>query len=324
MSAADRLRFRASVFWKRLHTRRKEGWNGLSILVFREDSGERPTTFRINYYILIFLGALVIAVPTAGVVLAMQRSLTAADASRVVENRRSLLNLMSQLTREKERLIGQVEDHIGEFQQISHADAGVLARGVDGPPPRPAERANPATDRMTYDLALLQRMNRQADQVLGTDAYNAMELIWNRMTLHYIMPRGRPLPAGVGFITSVFGRRPNPFQRMDTGPSEVHTGVDFAAAQGTPLVATAPGIVVRAMRDNDGYGNHVRIHHGFGITSLYAHCQDIAVEEGQYVRRGQLIGWLGHTGRATGNHVHFEVQLGLDPQIDPMEFIQLK
>jgi murein DD-endopeptidase MepM/ murein hydrolase activator NlpD len=123
----------------------------------------------------------------------------------------------------------------------------------------------------------------------------------------------------------MFGSRPNPFGGTDTGPRESHSGVDFASAPGTPIVATAPGIVIRAMENTtQGYGKHVRLHHGLGYTSLYAHCRELAVTEGEYVKRGQVIGYLGRTGRATGNHVHYEVQLGADVAIDPMEYIQLK
>lgn len=310
-----------------LGRKHSQGWRGLSILVFKEDAAEQPTSLRINYFVIAFGLMMILALPVAGGVLFMQESLKAADASRIMESRRALMTTMRMLTDEKARLIEQAAGHIGEFQQLSSRSDGsqVLVRlKVGGTQTEPA-KPDAISERPNNDLERLAGLNRRTSRVLEQEAYHSLHLTWTRMAIYSATPRGRPLPTGVGFLTSVFGSRPNPFGGTDTAPRESHSGVDFASAPGTPIIATASGRVIRAMENtNQGYGKHVRLHHGLGFTSLYAHCRELAVSEGDYVTRGQVIGFLGRTGRATGNHVHYEVQFGGDVATDPMEYIQLK
>ena len=115
-----------------------------------------------------------------------------------------------------------------------------------------------------------------------------------------------PLPVA-GTITSQFGHRVDPI----TGEVSSHTGTDIACAEGTPILAAADGTVTVANGlDSWGgsYGYHVQIDHGGGLETLYAHCSSICVTTGQQVQAGQVIGYVGHTGRATGSHLHFEVR----------------
>lgn len=95
-----------------------------------------------------------------------------------------------------------------------------------------------------------------------------------------------------------------------------HRGVDLAAPRGTPILAMAPGRVIRAGWGLTGYGRWVVIDHGNGYKSLYAHCSRVDVEVGDHVRAGQRIAAIGATGRATGSHLHFEIRLN-DRPIDP-------
>ena len=116
-----------------------------------------------------------------------------------------------------------------------------------------------------------------------------------------------PLPVA-GTITSQFGHRVDPI----TGEVSSHTGTDIACAEGTPILAAADGIVTVANGlDSWGgsYGYYIQIDHGSGLQTLYAHCSSICVTTGQQVRAGEVIGYVGHTGRVTGNHLHWEVRL---------------
>ena len=116
-----------------------------------------------------------------------------------------------------------------------------------------------------------------------------------------------PLPVA-GTITSQFGHRVDPI----TGEVSSHTGTDIACAEGTPILAAADGIVTVANGlDSWGgsYGYYIQIDHGGGLEILYAHCSSICVTTGQQVQAGEVIGYVGHTGRATGNHLHFEVHI---------------
>ena len=116
-----------------------------------------------------------------------------------------------------------------------------------------------------------------------------------------------PLPVA-GTITSQFGHRVDPI----TGEVSSHTGTDIACAEGTPILAAADGTVIVANGlDSWGgsYGYYIQIDHGGGLETLYAHCSSICVTTGQQVQSGEVIGYVGHTGRATGNHLHLEVSV---------------
>ena len=116
-----------------------------------------------------------------------------------------------------------------------------------------------------------------------------------------------PLPVA-GTITSQFGHRVDPI----TGEVSSHTGTDIACAEGTPILAAADGTVTVANGlDSWGgsYGYYIQIGHGGGLETLYAHCSAICVTTDQQVQAGQVIGYVGHTGRATGSHLHLEVHV---------------
>ena len=126
-----------------------------------------------------------------------------------------------------------------------------------------------------------------------------------------------PLPVA-GRITSQFGHRVDPI----TGEVSSHTGTDIACAEGTPILAAADGVVTVANGlDNWGgsYGYYIQIDHGGGLETLYAHCSSICVTTGQQVQAGQVIGYVGHTGRATGSHLHLETRAN-GTRVDSMQF----
>lgn len=119
----------------------------------------------------------------------------------------------------------------------------------------------------------------------------------------------------IKYISSYFGYRPDPIYKVQ----KFHSGIDFSAQKGTEAYATGDGIVVEVEKGHWGYGNMVTIDHGFGYKTRYAHLQKAAVRKGQKLKRGQLIGYVGNTGKTTGVHLHYEV-LKNDVQIDPINF----
>ena len=129
-----------------------------------------------------------------------------------------------------------------------------------------------------------------------------------------------PLPVA-GTITSQFGHRVDPI----TGAVSSHTGTDIACAEGTPILAAADGTVTVANGlDSWGgsYGYYIQVDHGGGLETLYAHCSSICVTTGQQVQVGEVIGYVGHTGRATGSHLHLEVWVGRSRK-DAMSFFSV-
>ena len=129
-----------------------------------------------------------------------------------------------------------------------------------------------------------------------------------------------PLPVA-GTITSQFGHRIDPI----TGEVSSHTGTDIAGAEGTPILSAADGTVTVANSlDSWGgsYGYYIQIDHGGGLETLYAHCSSICVTTGQQVQAGQVIGYVGHTGRVTGSHLHLEVRIDGN-RADAMQYFTL-
>jgi len=118
-----------------------------------------------------------------------------------------------------------------------------------------------------------------------------------------------------GWLSSRFGPRKDPF----TGRMQMHSGIDIATNIGNPIVATADGIIITAASDRF-LGKHVIISHGFGFNTLYGHLNGFAVKAGQKVKRGDVIGYVGQTGKALGPHVHYEVRIN-GKSVDPMQYI---
>jgi murein DD-endopeptidase MepM/ murein hydrolase activator NlpD len=123
----------------------------------------------------------------------------------------------------------------------------------------------------------------------------------------------RPVP---GPITSPFGYRTDPI----TGATAFHSGLDIGAPCGTPIKAAGTGVIISAGFNSGGYGNMTLINHGNGLSTLYGHQSSIIVSAGQSVAQGQVIGYVGSTGKSTGCHLHFEVRVNGNP-VDPNGYL---
>lgn len=117
-------------------------------------------------------------------------------------------------------------------------------------------------------------------------------------------------------LSSSYGMRVHPV----TGKLARHNGIDIPAPYGTPIYATADGIVGRAQRLG-GYGNYVEVEHGNAIQTRYGHMSSFIVRPGQQVKKGDILGYVGSTGRSTGNHLHYEVRIEGAP-VNPMPFVR--
>ncbi|WP_254063810.1 M23 family metallopeptidase [Granulicella sp. S190] len=122
----------------------------------------------------------------------------------------------------------------------------------------------------------------------------------------------------MGPITSSFGQREDPI--LGNGEGEFHTGIDISAPNGIPIRATGDGVVSRAEISN-GYGREVVIDHGHGVETVYGHMSGFACIAGQTVVRGQVIGYVGHSGRTTGSHLHYEVRIRNTP-VNPHKYLR--
>ncbi len=141
-------------------------------------------------------------------------------------------------------------------------------------------------------------------------------VIMNRQLRNASTPRGRPIIKG--WTSSYYGKRTDPF----SGKLAMHKGMDFAGKEGSGIISVASGVVTWA-GDRYGYGQLIEINHGNGYSTRYGHNAEILVEVGDSVEKGQVISYMGSTGRSTGPHVHFEV-LKKDRQINPAKFVAMQ
>lgn len=151
------------------------------------------------------------------------------------------------------------------------------------------------SDMGAFDINQVQKQIETSMETVGA----IKDFLRSQKDLYVAMPKGMPV---TGSISSSYGGRVNPI----SGRSEFHRGIDISAKAGTPVTATAEGVVTFAGW-NGGGGNLVVIAHGQGFETYYAHNQKIAVVVGQNVKRGEVISYVGSTGFSTGSHCHYEV-----------------
>lgn len=153
-----------------------------------------------------------------------------------------------------------------------------------------------------------------------SDKSNQLDALESVLMQHHITSEsfisGRPIESG--WLSSYYGMRKDPF----SGLPAMHKGLDFGGSEGSPVKSTGAGMVIWS-GPRYGYGNLVEVDHGDGLVTRYGHSKTIHVKIGDVVTKGQLIADMGHTGRATGPHVHYEV-LRHGVHIDPLQFVYRK
>jgi murein DD-endopeptidase MepM/ murein hydrolase activator NlpD len=166
--------------------------------------------------------------------------------------------------------------------------------------------------------SLVRTMNNLSNRIKVQNSSYAQvdELIKNKEKLLSHTPAIQPVSnKDLTRIASGFGYRIDPIYKT----TKMHAGIDFTAPQGTPIYATAEGTIRVSGNSGNGYGNHVVINHGYGYETLYGHMVRVKGRPGQQVKRGEVIGWVGSTGKSTGPHCHYEVHKSGN-KIDPVYF----
>lgn len=193
-------------------------------------------------------------------------------------------------------------DSIRLGKDYSHADAGFSAF------------SNPST--------LMENVGDRIERLklrlqIQSNSYDTLEkLVETKERMLSSIPAIQPVSnRNLERVASGFGYRIDPIYKTP----KLHTGIDFTAATGTPIYATGDGTVKEASYHSGGYGNHVVLNHGYGYQTLYGHMKKVKVRVGDRVKRGQVIGWVGSTGKSTGPHLHYEV-IKNEKKIDPVHF----
>jgi len=165
------------------------------------------------------------------------------------------------------------------------------------------------SDMGSFDISQVEKQIEYSMQTVSS----IRDYLRNQKDIYLATPRGMPVP---GVITSPYGSRVNPI----SGRAEFHRGIDISISAGTPVTATAEGVVSFAGW-NGGGGNVVVIAHGQGFSTYYAHNRKMVVEVGQRISRGEVVGYVGSTGSATGSHCHYEVWRD-GKSLNPLKFIE--
>ena len=171
-----------------------------------------------------------------------------------------------------------------------------------------SEKATKHIPSEIYELQELRLDIKNATNTLSTVNLFLSE----REKIKILTPSKYPL---TGHVTSLFGWRRSPFGFG----RDFHTGIDIAASGGTPIYATAKGVVASAGWSG-GYGNMIKVRHEYGFETIYAHCSRLAASTGKPIRKGEVVGYVGNTGSSTGFHCHYEIRLGGNP-INPYPYM---
>lgn len=217
--------------------------------------------------------------------------------------------------RSLEKQIESLDQQISDLQQ-KDVEVYRAIYGVDPPKLEKLEKANyNALLKLSYGDNL-KKLHVRMDQIKSLVAtqeksYKQLDkLIKNRSDLVNSIPAIMPVAnKDLKRMASGFGYRLDPFYHTFS----FHGGMDFTAEVGTEVYATGDGRVSKVSQETWGYGNHIIVQHGHGYTTLYGHLSRFAVRAGEKVKRGQLIGYVGNTGRSTGPHLHYEVRKNDNP-----------
>lgn len=224
--------------------------------------------------------------------------------NRTQETELRKLSASLESLREEMVVLAQNDAKVRVMAQLSRPKSDVLA-GIGGPPESDA----------TTDFASVQKQIDQIVQAIDLRRESQEEIqafLSDQRSLLASKPKGWP---SRGWMTSGFGMRRSPF----SGRPKMHEGLDIAASIGTPVYATADGIVSQS-ETVAGYGKLVVIDHGYGYKTYYGHNSKLSVKVGQKVRRGDRIASVGNSGSSTGAHLHYEVRLNGVP-LNPRKYL---
>lgn len=241
-------------------------------------------------------------------VVALLLSLVAIGYSGNAVNRRAQVqrleaenNELAEVNQELSRTIAEVQARLDDFEERTARLA--LAAGMQLDPAGTV--ANAGSDRQVGSGGPYDRLpdTPESLRLQGTWIDQQLANVDRRLSETGEALASTPTVSPVvGVLTDGFGSRNDPI----TGRRAFHRGLDISARRGTPVHAPADGIVVFA-GNNGGLGRTIRISHGFGFTTLYGHLNEMRVELGDEIRRGDVIGTVGNSGRSTGSHLHYEV-----------------
>lgn len=283
---------------------------GHHTIIFVPHARARLRKWRVSDLQLVLAGSLLLLVTLASIAVTAAYFTITVDRGEIVrlerenEDLRQVNESFETSIRDIQAMLAQYEERTLQLAIIAGLDEGTYGgdAGIGGEPQAPLAYTG------GYGLEAVEQRLGSLDGTLG----EIEERLEERSRWIAATPAIAPAR---GILTSGYGTRRDPL----TGSRAFHQGIDIAAAPGQAVRATADGLVVRA-GNLGGLGRAVVIAHGFGTTTRYGHLARLAVKPGEEVRRGDVIGYVGNTGRSTGYHLHYEVHVDGRP-VNPASYL---
>lgn len=283
-------------------------------------SEKKIFNFQISLFTISFLVLLLSGIVITFFVTTSRYSLTKREVESLQKSQEVSVTALKLLKKEITSLDTTVEGYKGNIKDIIKLLGASQSENIFGLGGPETEIKNLSeilgftnTNDYRTELETIQKINEDistSKRVLQ----NFMKFLAAREEIIQKIPNNWPIIGG-GFITSGFGMRRSPF----SGNLAVHQGVDISWWPGAPIRASADGVVVFSGMKG-GYGRTVQIQHEYGFQTLYGHLSSISAYEGKQIKKGEILGFLGRTGRSTGFHLHYEVRIGTKA-VDPMIFM---
>ncbi len=297
----------------------QKGKDKLTVMLIPH-SEKKIFNFQISLFTIFFLVVILSGVVVTFFISTSRYTLTKKEMEKLVsaqEGNANALRMFEEEISSLDKAVVDYKNNIKDIIKLLGASQSENIFGMGGPETeiKNLSEIMSLKSKSSYEdeIETIQRIN--ADIVASERVLeNFKKFLAAREEIIQNIPNNWPIIGG-GFITSPFGMRRSPF----TGKLAMHQGVDVSWWPGAPIRATADGVVVFAGMKG-GYGRTVQIQHDYGFQTLYAHCSSLRIYEGQKVEKGEIIAFLGRTGRATGFHLHYEVRIGTKA-VDPMIFM---
>jgi murein DD-endopeptidase MepM/ murein hydrolase activator NlpD len=306
------LKWKINSIW---HHFLEKGHEKMTIMFIPHDE-KKIFNFHISKFMIAFLFLLLTTIITTSTFAYMKNNSVKTEEELLIENYREIrrqLNEYEEMTNEVASLMDDIRPEIEDLYSMAAGTTNSNNLWQSG---KQLKKNASLIDGSTTKILPNEVYELQALQKDVMSATETVKTIRNFVDVRSKVINNTPsIIPNRGHITSLFGWRRSPFGKG----RDFHTGIDIAAPSGTPIRATAPGKVVMTGWGN-GYGKMIRIQHKYGFKTFYAHCSSIIVSTDDYVKKGQVIGYVGSTGASTGNHLHYEVRLGNVP-INPYPYM---
>ena len=292
------------------------------IVVFKDQQGSCKK-FQLRGWVIVMLFLLTVSMAAGNVVLwnkyaqhsRVEQGLNIAE--KTVQEQKTQLLSLSQKISSLQKNLGRIRDFDSKLRVMINLDqdGGQAAAPKGGPANENFSKGYLPLYRQELLARKMHEFLRQLNVEARLEEVRQQEIMHTLRNNKSILEATPSIWPTSGWVTSGFAWRTSPF----TGKREFHKGIDISAPRGTPIYAPARGNVTFSGRDGS-YGLSIRLKHNSSLSTRFAHLHRIAIKSGQTVTRGELIGYVGNTGRSTGPHLHYEVRLNGVP-VNPKRYI---